>query len=289
MEKKNKKRLGIVVVMLVLILAIGATAGTTLAKYISSASHDSSATVAKWGYTLSVDAGDLFGESYGKVDKNTSLAGVSDKKTVVVSAAAEHNVVAPGTTGSMTIILKGTAEVNAKLTIDVNNFQTVVLSDKENKLDSDYYPLKWTVNETDVDTTEKNKASALGDAIADALNDLLSDIETPEYTEGYQLEAVNKKGVVTVNLPAGTSLGEDGITLTISWKWEFENGDMNAADTLLGYIAAGMDYSEIKNIEQVQSCCATKAEYNRFVNNSLTEAKLELSITFEQTQEVYAG
>lgn len=58
------------VICLALILAVAATAGTTLAKYVTDASGSlTQATVANWGFTVSVDTANMFGQYYGTKQK----------------------------------------------------------------------------------------------------------------------------------------------------------------------------------------------------------------------------
>ena len=67
-EKKNLKKKILMVTGLALLLGlVGYTGGTTYAKYVTTADTVSqTATVAKWGYTMSANAADLFGDAYGK-------------------------------------------------------------------------------------------------------------------------------------------------------------------------------------------------------------------------------
>ena len=232
-DNKTKKRIGIVAIMLVLLLAVGATAGITLAKYISSATVQSqTATVAKWGYTVTANANELFGKKYGNVESNFATV-VSDNAVVVSSST--NNVVAPGTKGSGTVLtISGSAEVDAVLTIDVSAFQTIHLVDTGS---TDYYPIKWKVGTTEVGTKNAVTASALAGVIGSTIEEALK--KEGSLPSGV---TVNVTGaVVKVNLPAGTSI--DSFQLSLSWEWALQTskgtdgGYYDAEDTILGQIA----------------------------------------------------
>lgn len=244
MKNKTKKRVGIVAMMLVLILAIGAAAGTTLAKYIYSATVNTSATVAKWGFTVSANTTELFSDKY---DASNIVTG---DETLDVNASTK--VVAPGTSnstsnegGEMTITFNGYSEVDALLTIDLSGFKTVWLKYEEDT----YYPIKWYINGTLVEHTEEDGTvnnAVVADDIANAIAAALPN------------GATAADGVVTLAIPASkTSIfGATGKTLTIAWEWEFqtektaaenEEGEddyvpatyYDIEDTILGALAAG--------------------------------------------------
>ncbi|MCH5156805.1 MAG: hypothetical protein J1G02_02880 [Clostridiales bacterium] len=231
-DNKNTKRIGIAIIVLLLLLAIGATAGITLAKYISSATVQSqTATAAKWGYTLTADASGMFGTNYGAVKDN--FATVVESGGVVVSSTSNANVVAPGTKGEAKLVLNGSGEVNAVLTITVSDsFKTIHLTDNNGL---NYYPVKWKVNGTEV-TAESNTMGAndFAKAIVTALN------KTGVLPTG--ITATAKNNVVTVELPANTNITD--LKLEISWEWAYRTAKSgssgeyyDAEDTILGQIA----------------------------------------------------
>lgn len=243
MKNKTKKRAGIVAVALMLTVAIGATAGNTLAKYISSATVQSqTATVAQWGYTITANTDNMFGENYGEVAN--SYAKVSDNNTVVASGESGKNVVAPGTYGYMNVSVNGTSQVNAvlSLTIDTNAFKQVVLSDGA---DLNYYPINWSVGGVEV-VNKDNGAVTTADfapAIAQVFANAKADVE---------VAVVGNE--VLVFIPANISLSD--VDLTIKWEWAFDDGTLtkdsatnetNVKDTLLGYISYGANYDELPN------------------------------------------
>lgn len=270
-ENGNKKRAGILIVMLVLILAIGATAGISLAKYISSVTVETkTATVAKWGYTITADANNLFGESYGEVG-TTKLAKVSGTNTVVVKGSSTSGaIVAPGTTGYMTLKLQGTSEVNALLTIDVTDFETIALANSDGKGNA-YKPIDWTVNQTAV--TSGSAKSDLAAAIAGAIQSKVQagSISAPA---GKKVTATASGSKVTVELPANTRFGTNGLELKISWTWAFSKGSENdRLDTILGQIADNKGATG--NVLGIYA-------------GTVYEVSVGLEATFVQTQDTYA-
>lgn len=194
----RKKTVVIVALLLALVLLLG-IGGYTLAKYITSGSGDGTATVAKWGYTVSVDTSNLFGKNYkaNVVTDDTTAANLE------VASSSDANVVAPGTTGSMTIEIKGTAEVASKLNIKVADVQEISLTYGS----TTYNPVKWTLNDSEKDVVK--------DGTLAAVEAELNKVQDVEYNAG---DTVNK-------------------TYTLTWTWAFDGGN-DAADTALGLLAA---------------------------------------------------
>ena len=212
--KKTNKKPFLVAGFALLLALIGCVGGVTYSKYISKTDVPSTqATVAKWGYVVTGNSDDLFGKKYAK-DATTNTAKVDAAGTVIVSATTDTNVVAPGATGSLTVTVKGTAEVMASLTIKLSDVSDISLSDGANHT---YNPLKWT-------------AKVGGTAITDAENTTLANVATAlsKYSKSF---AANE----TVDT-----------TFTLSYTWEFDgvtvsglkNGETavtgDEADTILG-------------------------------------------------------
>lgn len=258
MKNKTKKRLGIVAAMLGVVVAIGATAGTTLAKYISSATVNSqTATVAAWGFTVTTNAADLFGQKYnnGKIVK-------ADDTTSSIDVKAEHKVVAPGTSsngaiakdgseaGQLTFTINGSAEVDAHLVIDISDFDTVwldtnkVAADTESKkLGTDiYYPLKWTLTaggkKAALNLTynaTKGFNEQLAESIVNSLKWGAANNENALPT-GATVSDKSAGSQVVIAIPAGTKL--ENYVLTLAWEWPFEQ-NKDVEDTVLGWLADG--------------------------------------------------
>lgn len=257
MKSKTKKRIGIIAMMVLLVVAIAATAGTTLAKYISSATVTSqTATVAKWGYTITTNAEDLFSKQY-----NSNVIVDSEAEEMDVKASAK--VVAPGTSsansdeeakGALVVTVNGYAEVKAQLVIDITAFNTVWLdrtvesvitgnTEKPyDKLGSDvYYPLDWTITaggETANLTFTETDADDLADELAAQIAANLPWANLPEGATVNTTES--KDGKVVIDLEIGTKF--EDFTFEIAWKWLFtHNPNTDVEDTILGWLAAGDD------------------------------------------------
>lgn len=206
-QLKNKKLMAVVAIALMVALVAGMGA-MTYAKYVSSAEVPAqSATAAKWGFVVNANADKLFGKNY-EYNATNSIATVVTTDGVAVKAAGDSNVVAPGTSGSMTVTVSGTAEVMAKLSFNVTFDQKIALGT--------YEPVKWTLKEgTEVVGTENMSSETL----------------------------VSTLNALTAKINAGE--GHD-VTYTISWKWDFESEGNNVKDTAIGYKAMGKDYDAIK-------------------------------------------
>ncbi len=213
MEKTDRKSKSFIVLLLAILLCVAIVLGIggfTYAKYISGKTVETqSATVAKWGYVISVDTENLFGKQYAD-NKITTETGAS-KVDVQAASANENNVVAPGTSGSMSFSVTGSAEVRSKITIAATTGTTVQLkwTDSDGN-EQTYEPIKWTLTDSDSIKTTFDSYEKMIEGL-NALSDSFSNINP------------NK----TVNL-----------SYTLSWAWEFESNN-DEYDTILGEIANG--------------------------------------------------
>lgn len=224
MEKKENKTMkkGLTIAALALLLGIvGYTGGNTFAKYITSNSVPATeATVAQWGYTVSVGAEKLWGTDY-VFDTNASVV-TTDDNGVTVNSSDTGKRVAPGTTGYTTLKVQGQAEVLSKLNVtstvtDVELHSTTTLDDPSTQ-DVDeslvYSPIKWSIS---------------GDAIIGSENKLPVDLSNQTAADVADfLDKLSK-----TNIAAKTEINID---LTITWAWAFEGN--NTYDTYLGLLAA---------------------------------------------------
>ena len=200
--------------LLVAVLLSTCTISSTFAKYVTEGSANDSARVAKFGVTVTGTTGDAnqaFAKEYA----------ASDADYTGVSVAASVNVIAPGTSGTMsTLEVTGTPEVAVRVTYT----PTVELDN--NWIDADdttkfYCPLKVTVGETTLCGLDYTSADAFETAIKDNIA-----AATADYAPG-NLSVVNDD-------------------LQISWEWPFEsdggsylaNAQTDAKDTFLGNRAA---------------------------------------------------
>lgn len=266
-KKDNRKSIFVIALLLLLVAVIG-FGGYTLSKYVTKKSETGSASVAKWGYTIEANASKLFGTKY-TFDNTNSVVTDSNAKLTVAASDATTNKVAPGTTGSMTFSVKGTAEVLAQLSISMTDVQDVKLVYKKGTAgaDTEYAPVKWTLKKNDTVVKVKLNES---DATATDLS-------------GVSLAAI-QKGLATVSTitPNATEIND---TYTISWVWEFENKTANATseqkeetdslDTLLGMVAnAGTHDVAVKN-----------GDYTEVLGKTNTTVAFKLEISIVQLQQ----
>lgn len=205
---KNTRRPLIILAMALLLTVVMVMSCVTFAKYIISTNeHTNSAKVAKWGWTVSADASNLFGEKYAAGDGTLSV--VANEGTLVVSATPGTNVVAPGTTGSMTFSIDGQAEVRSQITVTASGTE-IALKRGEDVV---YSPVKWTLTK-DGEAVDGCQNTSLATIIAhiDAFDETV---------------AAN-----TVSAHAGT--------YTLTWAWEWNDAN-NLNDTRLGQIAQGTE------------------------------------------------
>lgn len=239
--KNSNKKLAVAALVLLVVLTL-AFGGYTLAKYITSASGSGTAQVAKWGYTVDVDATKLFGTKYAF--ENTSSTVAAEGASLTVSASSTNNVVAPGTSGSMTINVSGSSEVKAKLTIEVaDTLKDVALTLEKDGAEVTYNPIKWTLN--------------------DGTQDLVTN-GTLAQIEG----ALNAETTFDPN----TAINK---TYTLSWAWAF-SGTSNVADvtvdqldTALGQLANGTNVLKVGAYD---------------VKSSVTEISFDVTILVAQLE-----
>lgn len=141
--KKHTKGI-IVTACLLLTMAILAMATLTFARYTTSDNVNKQATVAKWGYVVTVNSDNLFGTKYGNPQNN--YVTVKADGTSIVSSGSS-NVIAPGSKGSMTIQITGQAEVLSSLTFSLSGDSADVVLTKTGDESNKYRPIKWTLSD----------------------------------------------------------------------------------------------------------------------------------------------
>lgn len=247
-RKKNNLRSMIIVALLLLLVAVIGFGGYTLSKYVSNKTEGGQAQVAKWGYTVEADATNLFGKNY-KFDNgksNSIIASAGDTAlTVSASTATENNLVAPGTTGSMTFSVKGTAEVKAQLDINFAFEKNIVLAytQKDVTGTKTYEPIKWTLTKNSVDVVTKGTIEEVKNAL-------------------------NSSNTYAPNAPALTD------EYTLSWVWDFGAATVSEndhLDTILGMLANGTAATD-----------AVSGDYAAATTGTTTELKFTLKISVTQ-------
>lgn len=249
-ERKNNRKTAVIVMLLLALIALMCFGGYTFSKYVTSGKGSGTASVAKWGYTASVDTTKLFGKEY-KYDTAkaaSTVDGTGANLTVKADTTNERNLVAPGTTGSMTFTVGGKAEVRALISTGLHPTNDVVLKIKKTSdtAYTEYRPVKWTL---------KNGEGVVSGAENVTLETIHGVIATDT--------SLNKEIAPNAELPTAT--------YELSWAWVFENtGDtvaglsIDQVDTILGQMGAGLTGY-------------TPAGYEIDVVNSSTE----LAFTFE--------
>lgn len=225
-QKNSNKKSVFVIALLLLLVAVIGFGGYTMSKYISSKSDNGTASVAKWGFEVKADCNGLFGKEY-KYDagKNASIVNTGAVASLTVKADNEESRVAPGTTGSMTFEVNGSAEVLAQIKVEMNIVSDVKLAYKKGETtQTPYTPVKWTLKKGDQVFTYTGD-----DGEVKLENVTLEDIKTG-LTKLY-----------SAPIAAGTSVSDK---YTLSWAWAFETGSNdnekalnNKLDTFLGMIS----------------------------------------------------
>ena len=129
--KMKLKKLGVpalvrlCVLMMALSLATMCLAFGTIARYATDNSHIETARVAKWGVAVTVTDSTGFENAYTK------------NGSVTVKSSTEDKVVAPGTSGEISISVSGTPEVNTVVTASLTPESDIHLGD--------YHPVKFTL------------------------------------------------------------------------------------------------------------------------------------------------
>jgi len=226
-SKLTKKHLVVVSVVLMVALVVGMGA-MTYAKYVSSYDAGTyTATAAKWGFVVTADAANLFGEQY-KRDASTgadAYATINEEGNVVVKGSANAKLVAPGTMGYLNIALSGQAEVAAQLKINLNVTQTIG--------DGSYNPIEWALaSGTDVPTT------------------------------GWTTDPTTLSSTTQTYTPTGEDVSG---TYRLYWRWAFStNEDNDKKDTVIGAKAAKPE-TTLEDIKKITGLTTlTEAQYSAY-------------------------
>lgn len=245
-KKDNRKSIFVIGLLLLLVAVIG-FGGYTLSKYVTKKDASGNASVAKWGFTVTSETNNLFGANYEFKTgaTNSTVTATNDATKLTVKASSENSkVVAPGTTGSMTFTIGGTAEVKAKVVINMTVTKDVVLKYTVGEAAAEEYkPVKWTLKKGETKLVENSTLAK----IAEELNKDAYD-ETINPGEAY------------------TNAG----TYTIEWAWAYESGN-DALDTFLGTIAHTPGTT-------------TDGTYTKVAEGTSTEIDFALSISITQEQ-----
>lgn len=218
--RKNNRRTVVIVALLLALVTLLCFGGYTFSKYVTSSKGSGTASVAKWGYTASVDTTKLFGEEYKLATTKVSTVDGTGALNVQADTAGS-NLVAPGTAGSMTFTVGGKAEVRALISTGLHPTNDVVLRIKKtaDTAYTEYRPVKWTLKKGGTTVVENETLETIHGLIA---------------TDA----SVNKEIAPNEELTS--------TTYELSWAWVFENNGETVADlsidqldTILGQMATG--------------------------------------------------
>ena len=224
-ERKNNKKTTVIIALLLALIAILSFGGYTLSKYVTSGGSTGKAQVAKWGYTLEIDGSNLFGKNYKFDDKASKVT--KDTEGLTVKASGDYNVIAPGTTGSMTFKIGGQAEVKALIAMGINPIKDVTL--EMQKADGGkivYNPVKWTLKKNGVEIPGMKNTTL--HEVAGAFHDMIHNSASSVKKPGDKLEDT---------------------TYELIWSWayegdpEFPNITNDELDTILGRCANDKSYA----------------------------------------------
>ena len=282
-KSKNGKRLALILLALLLIAAI-AFGAYTYSKYVTNQKGTDSATVAMWGYTISVkgdttDDTGFFETSYANATGET-----------IISSISSNNLVAPGSSGSVTITASGKSEVNAKLSMLVEDgwsdiFLTVTKADSTSTTVM-YYPVLFTLADS--------KSSALDGCENVPLAVLVNNIKAADFPEFIESSnAIEETYTLSWSWASELSEGttailykEDGGVVTAST--ETIDGDAaNALDTVLGQLVYNNanEPDLAYNPGSISVNDGTTSTYNITTSASCITLSFTLKITVEQVFE----
>lgn len=227
-ERKNNRKTTVIIALLLALIAILSFGGYTLSKFVTSGGSTGKAQVAKWGYKMEIDGSKLFGKNYkfDRVDRVGSKV-TKDTDGLTVKASGDYNVIAPGTTGSMTFTIGGQAEVKALIAMGIEPKKDVTL--KLQKSDGEeivYNPVKWTLKKNGVDVTGAINTTL--HKVAGAFHDMTSN----------PVSSVKNPGDVLATT-----------TYELVWEWAFEGTETftgitaDELDTILGRRAKDGSYA----------------------------------------------
>ena len=227
-ERKNNRKTTVIIALLLALIAILSFGGYTLSKFVTSGGSTGKAQVAKWGYKMEIDGSKLFGKNYkfDRVDRVGSKV-TQDADGLTVKASGDYNVIAPGTTGSMTFKIGGQAEVNVLIAMGIHPEKDVTLKmqkpDGEKMKEIVYNPVKWTL--------KKN-----GDDVTGAINTTLHKVAGTFHSD--PVVGTKKPGAVL-----------EDTTYELIWTWAFEGTETfegitaDELDTILGRRAKDKSYA----------------------------------------------
>lgn len=256
---KKNKMMRIASVLLVLTLISTCAISGTFAKYVTKASGEDKARVAKWGIVLTMEGDAVFSTQYETDD--TKFA-----EDYSVISANDDNVVAPGTEGEhIKATIKGAPEVAFRLILGLTVKNEICLPAKDGytdytelvpttangkttygytntfDLDEDYYPVQFVLK-----SGTKTATGSIED-ITTALQNVVASMGGTAGVDDASGTLTGIPNAIYADFPANCTYFENGVELDLSWKWDFSDAETpdavtlnDKADTYLGNVAAGV-------------------------------------------------
>ena len=240
--------------LLVLVMITSCFVGSTFAKYTVGGTGSDTARVAKFGVEVSV-SGEAFKTRYDTDDTSTSIT------TTVAASNGRDKLAAPGTRDSnaVTFSITGTPEVAVQVQVSMGNVQDIMLKkgyyrdytkapyDGTFRMLLDYYPIAFYLYKGE--EAYQSGSALLAGTLADINAYLRSACVSGSYAANTNLgAALSSTGGFTVpsyGHEANASTDTTGVYI-LAWHWEHENLHDDAADTLLGNLAADAETYKVR-------------------------------------------
>ena len=267
--KENKRmgkarKISVIAMLLCLAVMMGCFLNGTFAKYTTKAEGSDTARVAKWGIELNADS-DVFSPTY-KADDKSYEVGVNS-----VESANGEDVIAPGTSGSMSFSISGAPETALRLETSLGEYAmasvgTQGASTGEIKAVNDgYYVVKgfstrWESYEAgdyygrfapaDPRYRDNVKYFRRGEVVVagqtspgEVYYPMEWKLEKDQKTLAEGNLAKIEEYLMSISKdyePNSEEFANICGEYTLTWKWAFESGS-DELDTVLGNAAAGID------------------------------------------------
>jgi hypothetical protein len=202
------------------VLAVGAAAlvGGTYAQYKTSEDKSDSATVAKFGVSIT-PSGSLFATTYTATD--TTAEGITNS----VASSGSGNVVAPGTSspeGGLTIALSGKPEVAVKVEAVVEYTDVKLDGSTVSEVTGDYYPIRYSLSQMSGEATTYSATDVTSGSLAAAAEALAKALTTATTAT-----AESGKYTAVAYLDPGKNLAGLVGSLKLEWAWAFTNDSLS--------------------------------------------------------------
>ena len=222
---KKNKMMRLASLLLVMVLMTTCVIGGTFAKYTTTNGGSDTAQVAKFGVKIEVadDLG-MFATEYAKTD--AAYTG-----TLSVKSSTDAQLVAPGTSGSMSFTISGAPEVATRVSIVFDDSCSAIqLAASEYTLPAGYY-----------EAADKKVTTT---AVYEPIKFYFGEDEITANT-AYNLTLSDLKSAMSTAFTKDYAPNPDDVELAdtyyLGWCWAFEdasNTNANFLDTYLGYQAA---------------------------------------------------